>query len=98
MTMECENVSFVRWLGALSLGFLLGAVLVTVTAAVIGVTVSIWPAIVARDKGYFEEEGIRVDFVTAGASARTLQQVAAGVAHVGSSSMVDTVRAIEAGA
>jgi NitT/TauT family transport system substrate-binding protein len=71
---------------------------VTVTAAVIGVTVSIWPAIVARDKGYFEEEGIRVDFVTAGASARTLQQVAAGVAHVGSSSMVDTVRAIEAGA
>lgn len=70
----------------------------TITAAVIGVTVSIWPAIVARDKGFFEEEGLRLDFVTSGASARSIQQVGAGVAHVGSSSMVDTVRAIDAGA
>jgi NitT/TauT family transport system substrate-binding protein len=70
----------------------------TITAAVIGVTVSIWPAIVARDKGFFEEEGLRLDFVTSGASARSIQQVGAGVAHIGSSSMVDTVRAIDAGA
>lgn len=71
---------------------------VNVTAAVIGVTISIWPAIVAKEKGFFEEEGIHLDLVTAGASARALQQVAAGVAQVGSSSMVDTVRAINAGA
>jgi NitT/TauT family transport system substrate-binding protein len=71
---------------------------VNVTAAVIGVTISIWPAIVAKEKGFFEEEGISLDIVTAGASARALQQVAAGVAQVGSSSMVDTVRAIDAGA
>jgi len=71
---------------------------VNVTAAVIGVTISIWPAIVAKEKGFFEEEGINLDIVTAGASARSLQQVAAGVAQVGSSSMVDTVRAIDAGA
>jgi len=71
---------------------------VTVTAAVIGVTVSIWPAIVANEKHFFEEEGIKLDIVSAGASARALQQVAAGVAQVGSSSMVDTVRAIDAGA
>jgi NitT/TauT family transport system substrate-binding protein len=70
----------------------------TITAAVIGVTVSIWPAIVAKDKGFFEDEGLRLDLVTSGASARSLQQVGAGVAHVGSSSMVDTVRAIDAGA
>ena len=70
----------------------------TVTAAVIGVSVSIWPAIVAREKGFFEEEGIRLDVITAGSSARSLQQTAAGVVQVGSSSMVDTVRAIEAGA
>ena len=70
----------------------------TITAAVIGVTVSIWPAIVAKDKSFFEDEGLRVDLVTSGASARSLQQVGAGVAHVGSSSMVDTVRAIDAGA
>ena len=70
---------------------------ITITAAVIGVTVSIWPAIVARDRGFFEEEGLRIDFVTSGASARSIQQVGAGVAHIGSSSMVDTVRAIDAG-
>lgn len=71
---------------------------VTVPAAVIGVSVSIWPAIVAREKGYFKEEGLDVDIITAGSSARSLQQVAAGVASFGSSSMVDTVRAIESGA
>lgn len=69
-----------------------------ITAAVIGVTVSIWPAIVAKEKGFFGEDGVRLDLVTSGASARSLQQVAAGVAQVGSSSMVDTVRAIDAGA
>ena len=41
---------------------------------------------------------MRLDVVTSGASARSLQQVAAGVANIGSSSMVDTVRAIDAGA
>ncbi|MCK9914346.1 ABC transporter substrate-binding protein [Microbacteriaceae bacterium K1510] len=71
---------------------------VTVPAAVIGVSVSIWPAIVAREKGFFKEEGLDVDIITAGSSARSLQQVAAGVASFGSSSMVDTVRAIESGA
>lgn len=71
---------------------------VTVTAAVIGVSVSIWPAIVAKEKGFFEQEGIRLDIITAGSSARSLQQAAAGVVQIGSSSMVDTVRAIEAGA
>lgn len=71
---------------------------VKVTAAVIGVSISIWPAIVANEKHFFEEEGIKLDIVSAGSSARALQQVAAGVAQVGSSSMVDTVRAIDAGA
>jgi NitT/TauT family transport system substrate-binding protein len=76
----------------------LSAQQVTVPAVVIGVSVSIWPAIVAREKGFFREEGLDVDIVTAGSSARSLQQVAAGVASFGSSSMVDTVRAIESGA
>jgi ABC-type nitrate/sulfonate/bicarbonate transport system substrate-binding protein len=71
---------------------------VTVSAAVIGVTVSIWPAIVAKEKGFIEEEGLKLDLITSGASARSLQQVAAGVVNIGSSSMVDTVRAIDVGA
>ena len=58
----------------------------------IGVTVSIWPAIVAREKHFFEEEGVRIDMVTSGASARSLQQVSAGVVQIGSSSGVDRIR------
>ena len=70
----------------------------TVTAAIIGISVSIWPAIVADRRGFFAEEGLKVDFISAGASARSLQQVAAGSAEIGSSSMVDTIRGIGGGA
>jgi NitT/TauT family transport system substrate-binding protein len=65
---------------------------------VISVSVTIWPAIVADKKGYFKEEGLDFDFINSGSSARSLQQVAAGSAPVGSSSMVDTLRAIDKGA
>lgn len=70
----------------------------TLTAAIIGISVSIWPAIVADRKGFFAEEGLKLDFVSSGASARSLQQVAAGSAAIGSSSMVDTIRGIGGGA
>jgi NitT/TauT family transport system substrate-binding protein len=72
--------------------------LTTVSAVVIGVSVSIWPAIVAQEKGFFAEEGLDIDVINSGSSARSLQQVAAGSAQIGSSSMVDSVRAIAAGA
>ena len=71
---------------------------VPVPTVVIGVSVSIWPAIVAREKGFFRAQGLDIDFIDSGASARSVQQVAAGSAMIGSSSMVDTVRAIAAGA
>jgi NitT/TauT family transport system substrate-binding protein len=74
------------------------AKLADVPTVVIGVTVSIWPAIVAREKGFFAAQGLDIDFIDSGASARSIQQVAAGSAAIGSSSMVDTVRAIGAGA
>lgn len=70
----------------------------TVTAAVINVTVSIWPALVAKNKGFFKDEGLNVNIVTSGKSSRSVQQVAAGAANIGSSSMVDTMRAINSGA
>src|SRR4029077_12030384 len=57
----------------------------TVTATIIGVSVSIWPAIVADQKGFFVAEGVKVDTISAGASTRSLQQVAAGSAEIGSS-------------
>jgi NitT/TauT family transport system substrate-binding protein len=68
------------------------------SAVVIGVSVSIWPAIVADRKGFFAEEGLDLDLINSGASARSLQQVAAGSAPIGSSSMVDAIRAIGGGA
>ena len=68
------------------------------SAVVISVSVTIWPAIVADKKGFFKEEGLDFDFINSGASTRSAQQVAAGSAPIGSSSMVDTLRAIDKGA
>ena len=68
------------------------------SAVAIGVSVSIWPAIVADRKGFFTEEGLDFDLINSGSSARSLQQVAAGSAQVGISSMVDSLRAISGGA
>jgi ABC-type nitrate/sulfonate/bicarbonate transport system substrate-binding protein len=79
-------------------GWAQGAALTPLPVVVISVSVTIWPAIVADQKGFFKEEGLDVDFINSGASARSLQQVAAGSAPIGSSSMVDTLRAIGGGA
>src|SRR5271155_5518451 len=70
---------------------------VEVDVGIIGVSSSIWPAIVAEKKGFFAAEGLHVSFVSVGASARVAQQVAAGSLSIGSSSFVDTVRAIDGG-
>jgi ABC-type nitrate/sulfonate/bicarbonate transport system substrate-binding protein len=72
--------------------------LTSIPTVVIGVSVSIWPAIVAKEKGFFAEQALDVDFIDSGSSSRSIQQVAAGSAEIGSSSLVDTVRAIGAGA
>ncbi len=72
--------------------------LTPLSASVIGVSVSIWPAIVAQAKGFFAKEGLDFEMITAGSSARSLQQATAGAVDIGSSSMVDTVRAIDKGA
>ena len=68
------------------------------SAVVISVSVTIWPAVVAQKKGFFADEGLDFEFINSGSSARSLQQVAAGSAPIGSSSMVDTLRAIDKGA
>jgi NitT/TauT family transport system substrate-binding protein len=68
------------------------------SAVVISVSVTIWPAIVADRKGFFKAEGLDFEFINSGASTRSLQQVAAGSAPIGSSSMVDTLRGIDKGA
>lgn len=59
---------------------------------------SCWPAIIAREKKFFDAEGIKVEWVRAGQSAKALQMVAARAAQISNSSVVDTFRAIESGA
>jgi len=59
---------------------------------------SCWPAIVGREKRFFEAEGLKIEWVRAGQSAKALQMVAARAANIANSSVVDTFRAIESGA
>src|ERR1700743_3250342 len=67
-------------------------------AVVISVSVTIWPAIVADKKGFFKDEGLDFEFINTGSSTRAAQQVAPRSASIVSSSMVDTMRAIDKGA
>jgi NitT/TauT family transport system substrate-binding protein len=57
-----------------------------------------WPLYVANAKGWFAENGVKIDFVITGGSARTVQQLAAGSVHIGHAGMPDLIRAIEQGA
>jgi ABC-type nitrate/sulfonate/bicarbonate transport system substrate-binding protein len=70
----------------------------TVTLSYVTENSSCWPAIVAREKRFFEAEGIKVEWVRAGQSAKALQMLAAKASHISNSSVVDTFRAIESGA
>jgi len=69
-----------------------------VTLGIIGNTVEYYPIFVADKKGFFEKNGIKVDIVATGGSARSLQMSAAGAINIGSSSWLDSVRAIDGGA
>ena len=71
----------------------------TLTAAIIGISVSIWPAIVADRKGFFAEEGPQARLRQLGCQHPfAAAAVAAGSTAIGSSSMVDTIRGIGGGA
>ncbi len=95
-----RNVRFVLLAGALMLppGLLFAQGMPTVTLSYVTENSSCWPAIVAREKGFFEAEGIKVDWVRAGQSAKALQMLAAKASQISNSSVVDTFRAIESGA
>lgn len=68
-----------------------------VVLSVGSITATNWPGLVAQEKGYFRDEGLDVDLIEAGQSSKAAQQVMAGVAQFGSSSMVDAFRAIDGG-
>jgi NitT/TauT family transport system substrate-binding protein len=57
-----------------------------------------WPVFVAAHKKMFEEQGLAVEIVTTGSSAKTAQQLVAGAIHIGEAGLVDHIRAIHQGA
>lgn len=68
------------------------------TLGIIGPTVEYYPVFVAQAEGMFEKEGIKLDLVVTGGSANSAQMGAAGAINIGSSSWLDSVRAIAGGA
>jgi NitT/TauT family transport system substrate-binding protein len=69
-----------------------------ITVAYIGITAPMWPALVARDKGFFKDEGLDVEWVATGQSAKVTQLVMAGGANIGNANAPDSARPIDNGA
>src|SRR5262249_22714906 len=63
-----------------------------------GLSATMWPLLIAKDKGYFTDAGIDVDIIVTGSSAGSAQQAAAGSVEIGNSSVFDAFRAIDRGA
>ena len=57
-----------------------------------------WPAYIAEANGYFREQGVDVDWVSAPSSSASTQQVAAGSANMNTGGVADPLRAIDQGA
>lgn len=53
---------------------------------------------IAQKLGYFEDEGIKIDIVITGASARTVQNAALDAVDIGAGGVIDPIRAIDGGA
>lgn len=70
----------------------------TVSVGIVGTTVEYYPIFVGDKKGFFERNGIKVDVVTTGSSARSIQMTSTDALNIGSSSWLDAVRVIDGGA
>jgi NitT/TauT family transport system substrate-binding protein len=71
---------------------------VTVTMGLVTKLALSWPQYVAEAKGLFATNGVKMDFVATGGSAKTAQQLAAGAVHIGHAGLPDLIRAVEQGA
>jgi ABC-type nitrate/sulfonate/bicarbonate transport system substrate-binding protein len=66
-----------------------------VSVGIIGNTVEYYPIFIAEKKGFFEKNGIKIDVVSTGGSARSAQMTATKAINIGSSSWLDAMRAID---
>lgn len=57
-----------------------------------------WPIFIADQKGYFAENNIKMDLVSAPSSSAVIQQLTAGSINLGSGGLADPLRAIDKGA
>jgi ABC-type nitrate/sulfonate/bicarbonate transport system substrate-binding protein len=57
-----------------------------------------WPLLVGVEKGFFKNDGLTLDVVSAPSSAAVQQQLAAGSLNMGTGGLVDPIRAIDKGA
>lgn len=72
----------------------------TITVGTVGQgSATHWPLYIAQKKGYFDAEGLKLDFVYTQSNAALVQQLAAGSLDLAlSSGLVDPIRAIDKGA
>ena len=72
----------------------------TVTVGTVGsASANLWPVLIGLDKGFFAEQGVKIDLVYVQSSAQMIQQLTSGSLDVTmSTGLVDPIRAIEKGA
>ena len=72
----------------------------TITVGTVGQgSATHWPLYIAQKKGYFDAEGLKLDFVYTQSNAALVQQLAAGSLDLAlSSGLVDPIRAVDKGA
>ncbi len=72
----------------------------TVTVGTVGsASANLWPVLIGLDKGFFAEQGVKVDLVYVQSSAQMIQQLTSGSLDVTmSTGLVDPIRAIQKGA
>jgi len=95
---RCARVATMALGLLLSSGPLLAQSMPTITVSYVNQDATCWPTIIALEKGFFEAEGVKIDWIRAGQSAKTLQMLAAKATQISNSSVVDAFRVIESGA
>jgi len=74
------------------------AQLKTLSFGLVGKNATEWPLYIGDAEGMFRDQGIKLDQIVTSASASTAQQLAAKAIDMGTSGIVDFIRAINSGA